>query len=159
VEPNARRVRDHDVGFGEKLGPVRAGVHAGPVSVEQVRPAYLHVDATKRRSLCPRYLGLLNDTDAGGPVRLQDYRDVCDAMSATPQGIDALADYLTGNLEGILRTVPTGESVVTYMYWLLATRVALDGEIVKVSESTVSLRLSRGRLFVTPSVSGRSCTT
>lgn len=136
VEPNARRVHDHEIGFGEKLGPIGVGVFARCVFIEQVRPMHAGQDSARviiHRSLFSRYLAFLNDTDTGGPVRLQDYKDICDAMSSTPQGIEALTNYLMGNIEGILSTIPTGEGIVTYMYWLLATKVALDSEIIKVS--------------------------
>lgn len=79
-----------------------------------------------------RYLDLLFDYDKGGPVRLQDFKDICDAMSLTPQGIESLTNFLMNNIERILRTIPTGESIVTYMYMVLASKVALDSEIVKV---------------------------
>jgi len=36
------------------------------------------------------------------------------------------------NIERILRQIPTGESIVTYMYRILASKVALDVEIAKV---------------------------
>jgi len=78
-------------------------------------------------------LEFLFDSNTGGPVRLQDFKDICDAMSLTPQGIGALTDFLINNIEQILRQIPTGESIVTYMYRILASKVALDIEIAKVS--------------------------
>jgi hypothetical protein len=77
----------------------------------------------------------------GGPVRLQDFKDICDAMSLTPQGIEVSTNFLLNNIERILKTVPTGESIVTNMYQILASRVALDDEILKVRliRSLVSL--------------------
>lgn len=75
----------------------------------------------------------LFDSNTGGPVRLQDFKDICDAMSLTPHGIEALTNFLINNIEQILRQIPTGESIVTYMYRILASKVALDVEIAKVS--------------------------
>jgi len=77
-------------------------------------------------------LEFLFDSNNDGPVRLQDFKDICDAMSLTPQGIEALTNFLMNNLERILRQIPTGESIVTYMYRILASKVALDVEIAKV---------------------------
>lgn len=65
-------------------------------------------------------------------MRLQDYKDICDAMSLTPQGIEAMTNYLMMNMERILRYIPTGDTIVTYMYSVLASKVALDSEIIKV---------------------------
>lgn len=65
-------------------------------------------------------------------MRLQDYKDICDAMSLTPQGIEVMTNYLMINIEQILRYIPTGESIVMYMYSVLASKVALDKEIIKV---------------------------
>lgn len=79
-----------------------------------------------------RYLEFLFDSNTGGPVRLQDFKDICDSMSLTPQGIEALTNFLMNNIERILRQIPTGESIVTYMYRILASKVALDVEIAKV---------------------------
>lgn len=81
------------------------------------------------------FLNLLFNSTNGGPVRLQDYNDICDAMSLTPQGIDALTNFLINNIEKILRTIPTGQSIVTYTYKVLAAKVALDIEIIKVTFS------------------------
>lgn len=74
----------------------------------------------------------LFDFNTGGPIRLQDFKDICDAMSLTPQGIEASTNFLMNNMERILRQIPTGESIVTYMYRVLASKVALDIEIAKV---------------------------
>lgn len=79
-----------------------------------------------------RYLEFLFDYDKGGPVRLQDFKDICASMSLTPQGIESLTNFLINNIEKILKTIPTGESIVTYMYRVLASKVALDSEIIKV---------------------------
>lgn len=65
-------------------------------------------------------------------MRLQDYKDICDAMSLTPQGIEAMTNYLMMNMERILRYIPTGDMIVMYMYSVLASKVALDSEIIKV---------------------------
>jgi len=86
-------------------------------------------------------LNFLYDINAGGPVRLQDYKDICAAMSLTPQGIEALTNYLINNIEKILKTIPTGDSIVMYMYWLLASKVALDSEIIKVSYNHIIVLL------------------
>ncbi|XP_060860635.1 glutamyl aminopeptidase-like [Metopolophium dirhodum] len=80
-----------------------------------------------------KYLEFLFDSNTGGPVRLQDFKDICDAMSLTPQGIEALTNFLMNNIERILRQIPTGESIVTYMYRILASKVALDIEIAKLT--------------------------
>lgn len=83
-------------------------------------------------SILYRYLELLFDSNTGGPIRLQDFKDICDAMSLTPQGIEALTNFLMNNLERMLKQIPTGESIVTYMYRILASKVALDIEIAKL---------------------------
>uniref|UniRef100_A0A2S2PB91 glutamyl aminopeptidase n=2 Tax=Schizaphis graminum TaxID=13262 RepID=A0A2S2PB91_SCHGA len=80
-----------------------------------------------------KYLEFLFDINTGGPVRLQDFKDICDAMSLTPQGIEALTNFLMNNIERILRQIPTGESIVTYIYRILASKVALDIEIAKLT--------------------------
>lgn len=67
-----------------------------------------------------------------GPVRLQDFKDICIAMSLTPQGIEALSNFLLDNIEKTLKTVPTGQSIVEYMYSVLASKVVTDNEIIKV---------------------------
>lgn len=72
------------------------------------------------------------DADKCGPVRLHDYMDICDAMALTPQGIEALTGFLMNNMEKILKTVLAGETIVTDVYRLLASKVALDSEIIKV---------------------------
>lgn len=79
-----------------------------------------------------RYLDFLFDSDKYGPVRLQDYKDICNAMSLTPQGIEALTNFLMNNMEKILKTVLAGEDIVTHIYRVLASTVALDNEIIKV---------------------------
>lgn len=83
-----------------------------------------------KNNMC-RYLDLLsNNTDS--VVRLQDYKDICKAMSLTPQGIEALTNFLMINMERILRYIPTGDSIVMYIYSVLASKVAIDSEIIKV---------------------------
>lgn len=77
-------------------------------------------------------MDLIFSSSNGGPVRLQDFKDICDAMSLTPQGIEALTNFLMNNLEKMLRQISTGESIVKYMYRVLASKVALDTEIAKV---------------------------
>lgn len=78
-------------------------------------------------------MDFLFESNTGGPIRLQDFKDICDAMSLTPQGIEASTNFLMNNIERILRQIPTGESIVKYMYNVLASKVALDVEIAKVS--------------------------
>jgi len=53
-------------------------------------------------------------------------------MSLTPQGIEALTNFLMNNMEKILKTVLAGEDIVTHIYRVLASKVALDNEIIKV---------------------------
>lgn len=79
-----------------------------------------------------RYLDFIFDSNNNGPVRLQDYKDICNAMSLTPQGIEALTNFLLNNMEKILRTILSGELIVTHTYRILASKVALDSEILKV---------------------------
>lgn len=98
------------------------------------------------------YLTFIFDSTDGGPVRLQDFKDICDAMSLTPQGIEALTNFLMNNIEQILRTVPTGESIVTHMYRLLASKVALDDEILKVRlnircSTIIAFRVQRVHIY------------
>lgn len=64
---------------------------------------------------------------------MQDFKDICAAMALTPEGIDASTTFLTDNIAKILKTMLSGESIVTYMYRTLASKVALDSEIIKVS--------------------------
>lgn len=66
------------------------------------------------------------------PVRLQDFKEICDAMSLTPEGIEALLDFLINYVRRICWTVPNGENIVKYMYSMLASKVAFDSEIRKV---------------------------
>lgn len=66
---------------------------------------------------------------------MQDFKDICAAMSLTPEGIDASTTFLMNNIARILKTMLPGESVVTYMYRILASKVALDSEIKRVSAS------------------------
>lgn len=90
---------------------------------------------TYRNTFCFRYLDTLFKRDDGGPVRLQDFKDICAAMALTPEGIDASTAFLTNNIERILKTMLPGEGIVTNMYRTLASKVALDSEIIKVSET------------------------
>lgn len=79
-----------------------------------------------------RYLDFIFDAENMGPMHLQDFKDVCGAMSLTPQGIEALTNFLIDNIEKLLRTLPTGQSIVENMYSVLASKVATDNEIIKV---------------------------
>lgn len=78
-----------------------------------------------------RYLKLIFHRDRG-PVRLQDFKEICDAMSLTPEGIEAMTNFLLYNIRRICWTVPNGENIVRYMYNQLASKVSLDREIIKV---------------------------
>lgn len=51
------------------------------------------------------------------------------------------------NIEHILRTVPTGESIVTYVYRILASRVALDDEILQVRLHALLTDCFRQRIY------------
>ncbi|VVC40906.1 Hypothetical protein CINCED_3A003082 [Cinara cedri] len=87
---------------------------------------------TPNTVLLYQYLGSLFDSDKGGPVHLQDFKDICAAMSLTPEGIDASTTFLMNNIAKILKTMLSGESIVTYMYRVLASKVALDSEIKRL---------------------------
>lgn len=66
------------------------------------------------------------------PIRPQDFRVIYQTLASTPQGIAAMIDFLTKKLDRIVNQVINGETVVTSIYSLLASRVARDEEIKKV---------------------------
>lgn len=68
-----------------------------------------------------------------GPIRPQDFRVIYNTLAQTPQGISALIEFLTTKLDRILNEVINGEQVVKSIYSLLTSKVALNGEIIKVN--------------------------
>jgi len=68
-----------------------------------------------------------------GPVRPQDFRVVYRTLASSPEGVSALIEFLTGKLDRIVNEVINGEQVAASVYSLLASRVALDEEILKVN--------------------------
>jgi len=66
------------------------------------------------------------------PIRPQDFRVIYQTLATTPSGISALIEFLTNKFDRIVKEVYNGEQVVKSIYSLLASRVALDEEILKV---------------------------
>lgn len=82
-----------------------------------------------------RYLELMFE-GYSGPIRPQDFRVIYQTLATTPQGIVAMVEFLTDNLDRILNEVINGEQVVTSIYSILASRVVIDEEISKVCMQT-----------------------
>lgn len=68
-----------------------------------------------------------------GPIRPQDYKNVISSISTTTLGIIVLCEFLENNFTRILNEIPEGESLITYTYSILASKVSLDEEINMVS--------------------------
>lgn len=66
------------------------------------------------------------------PIRPQDFRVIYQTIPSTPVGISVMTEFLTNKLDRIVKEVINGEIVVTSMYSILASRVALKDEILKV---------------------------
>jgi len=58
---------------------------------------------------------------------------IVNAIPLTPLGIDVRYEFLSINLNRILKEVKNGESIVTGIYSILASSVNDDDEIEKVS--------------------------
>lgn len=69
-----------------------------------------------------------------GPIHPQDFKVIYESVATSPQGISALIQFLTTKLDRIVKEVINGERVATSIYSILASNVALDDEIAKVSE-------------------------
>lgn len=67
-----------------------------------------------------------------GPIRPQDFRVIYRTVPSSPIGISALTEFLTTKLDRIVKEVINGEQVATSIYSILASRVALNEEILKV---------------------------
>lgn len=81
----------------------------------------------------PRYLDFMID-GYNGPIHPQDFKVIYQSVATSPQGISALIQFLTTKLDRIVKEVINGERVATSIYSILASNVALDDEIAKVSE-------------------------
>jgi len=67
-----------------------------------------------------------------GPILPQDFRVIYRTLASTPQGIEALIEFLTTKLDRIVNEIINGEQVATSIYALLASSDARDEEIQKV---------------------------
>jgi len=84
-----------------------------------------------------RYLDFMFEGH-NGPIRPQDFRVIYRTLASSPKGISALIEFLTDKLHRIVNEIINGEQVAASIYSLLASRVALDEEILKVNRPCVS---------------------
>jgi len=73
-----------------------------------------------------------------GLIRPQDNRDIVDAMSSTPNGLDVLIDFLVSNLKNIISNIMDGNDLVKYIYSTCASKAALDNEIIRVRKICIN---------------------
>lgn len=78
-----------------------------------------------------RYIHHLLDGPQG-PIKEKDYGAVVSALSVTPLGIETLQEFLKNHLNDTLKT-NDGESTVTFIYSILASKAATHFDVEKVS--------------------------
>jgi len=85
-----------------------------------------------QKFLCKRrYLNHIFDGPQG-PFKTKDYRAIISAVSKTSLGLDVIYEFLSNNLNKTIKEVPDGESIITHMYSILASKITTDNEIEKV---------------------------
>jgi len=68
------------------------------------------------------------------PIRLQDYREVVNAVSSTPKGLAVLIDFLVQNLNNIVNSIIDGNDFAIFIYSTCASKAALDDDIIRVKK-------------------------
>ncbi|KAL5244502.1 hypothetical protein ACI65C_011912 [Semiaphis heraclei] len=144
-------IRDAAFCVGVKYGDsemwnVVLDVYVRSESASDRQSAQLALACSKDQIQLSKYLDFMFE-GYNGPILPQDFRVIYRTLASTPQGIEALIEFLTTKLDRIVNEIINGEQVATSIYALLASSVARDEEIQKIDSlrknTSVSERLRR----------------
>lgn len=77
------------------------------------------------------------------PIETQDYEAFFSGLSLTPSGINALIKFLQTNLTDIVEKVKHGETMITTIYSILASKVSTEDEIAEVKTFILTNRKNK----------------